>query len=136
MRILVLVSVAFLSACVSTSPPSPSRHLGYELFEDIPAPGSALYRDAHSESFSYRSKTFRCARFTYDYPGTESDAARFYQTTMTQAPYGWSAAGEEKTGVGSTLLTFIKHSDRVTVAIDRIQLRASVLIDIRVNYRK
>jgi len=131
-----LLPLVLLAACVGTSPPTASRYLTYELFEDIPAPGSAVYRDRDSESFSYRSKNYRCARFTYDYPGTESDAARFYRSTMTQVSYGWTLTGEEKAGVGSTLLTFVKNADRVTVALDRIQHRGTVLIDIRVNYRR
>jgi hypothetical protein len=122
-----------LAACAGGPPPSPSQHFSSEPFEDLPAPRSATYRDADSQSFAMRSRSFRCGRFLYDYPGPDADAVRFFKETMTQVPFGWTFAGEQRAGEGSTRLEFRKRGDRCLIDVDRVPFRQTVTLDIRVN---
>lgn len=131
-RALPLLALVF-AACVGGPPPSPSRHLTSEPFEDLPAPRAAIYRDADSQSFAMRSQSFRCGRFLYDYPGPDADAVRFFKETMTQVPFGWTFEGEERAGEGSTRLKFTKRGDRCSIDVDRVPFRQMVTLDIRVN---
>ncbi|MGH7162327.1 MAG: hypothetical protein ACREID_02500 [Planctomycetota bacterium] len=139
MRRNLPAAAALLAACVSTSS-SRSGKLSTDIFEDIPAPREASYRDAEGESFSYRCKSWRCGRFVYDLRGKEADATRFYRETMASPPYSWTLMEQQGEEAGSSRLVFAKNDDRCTVDIDRYvvgpQGNDSVVIRVRVNYSR
>ena len=140
MRIVVFTLALMLAACAATTQGDGGR-LSADMFEDIPAPKSATYVSRNNESFSYRSSTFRCGKFVYEYQGTVEQAVRFYTETMGNPPYSWTLASTESPGSGSTTLVFTKNDDRCTVDIDRvprpnIEKKNNIEIRVRVNYRK
>jgi len=139
MKAFALAVAVLLAAC--TPPTQRSGRLSPDIFEDIPAPKSARYIYRQHESFSYRSKTFRCGKFLYEYQGDVDDAVRFFKDTMGNPPYSWTLADEVAPGSGSTTLVFTKNTDRCTVDIDRVprpelKRQKNVEIKVRVNYRK
>ena len=134
MKRLSLLLVA-LAACQAPA----GRQLSSDLFEDIPAPRGARYQYAKNQSFSYRTPTFRCARFHYEYEGSDANVVSFYRQTMTSPPYNWNLAREEGQAEGSTRLVFQKNEDVCQVDIDRVPRPAlerprNVTILVRVNY--
>ncbi len=126
--------LAMLAACKAPAPEPVSTRVHTEIFDDVPAPKTATYRDRGAESFSFRTSGFRCGRFVYDYDDSEEDAVRFYKATMTRPPYSWKLTKEERDVEGSARLTFVKNDDRCTVNVARI--RGSTVLTVRVNYRK
>ena len=135
-----IVLVLVVAACEATNAPE-SAYLPTDVFEDIPAPRDATYRDSKLESFSYRGRSFRCGKFTFDYEGSDADVARFYKETMTAPPYSWTHTNTDRVKSGSTTLTFLKNQDTCTVAIDRVPKPGAgnqrhVQIEVRVNYRR
>lgn len=125
-----------LAACQAPS----GGLLSSDLFEDIPAPRGARYRHAANESFSYRTATFRCALFQYEYEGSDAAVVDFYKTTMTAPPYNWTLEGEDSRAEGSTRLVFRKNEDLCQIDIDRVPRPAlerprNVSIRVRVNYQ-
>ncbi|MHC4819000.1 MAG: hypothetical protein ACYTF8_13190 [Planctomycetota bacterium] len=134
----VLFATALLAACETTAPP-PTRYLTSDIFEDIPAPKDARYRDFQGESFSYRSQTFRCAKFIYDFVGPDATVVHFYKETMSAPPYSWTLTNEDRTNEGSTTLQFVKNQDTCTVDVDRVPRatqKKHVRIQVRVNSRR
>lgn len=125
-----LLCAALLGACAATKPSGGS--FSTDIFEDVPAPRTAIYRDAAHESFSYRTATHRCGRFRYDYTGSQSDAIEFFRQTMTAPPYSWAIESDEAPVDGSASLVFRKGDDRCTVDIDRHADGVRILV--RVNY--
>ena len=133
-----LFAAVLLGACEMTSP-APATYLSRDVFEDVPAPRDARYRDAQGESYSYRSQTFRCGHFIYDYVGSDAAVVQFYKETMGAPPYSWTLTGEDRTNEGSTTLLFIKNQDTCTVDVDRVPRstqRLHVRIQVRVNSRR
>lgn len=133
-----LLAVVALAACQTTAPPA-KTYLGTDVFEDIPAPKNARYRDQNGESFSYRSRTFRCGKFIYDYVGPDASVVQFYKETMGAPPYSWTLTNEERPGQGSTKLLFVKNQDTCTVDVDHVPLstqKLHVRIEVRVNTRR
>jgi hypothetical protein len=133
-----LLAAVLLAACTTTAPP-PQQYLGNDVFEDIPAPKDARYRDAKGESFSYRSQTFRCAKFIYDFVGSDAGVVQFYKETMGAPPYSWTLTKEDRTAAGATTLVFVKNQDTCTVDVDRVPRptqRNHVRIQVRVNSRR
>ncbi len=132
---VVLFSLIVL-ACQSTD----RGYLNSDIFEDVPAPRGATYLEDKSESFSYRSRTFRSARYHYEYDGTAAEVVRFYKETMTAPPYSWTFDREEGLREGSSRLFFSKDDDRCEVDVDQmprpIARRDNVTIIVRVNHRK
>lgn len=134
----LLFATALLAACETTAPP-PTRYLTSDVFEDIPAPKDARYRDVQGESFSYRSQTFRCAKFIYDYVGPDATVVQFYKETMGAPPYSWTLTNEDRTNEGATTLLFVKNQDTCTVDVDRVPRstqKKHVRIQVRVNSRR
>ncbi len=135
MRGLAAVALlATLAACKAPAPKPVSTRVQTEIFDDVPAPKTAIFRARDAESFSFRTSGFRCGRFVYDYDDSEEDAVRFYKATMTRPPYSWKLTKEERDVEGSARLTFVKNDDRCTVNVARI--RGSTVLTVRVNYRK
>jgi hypothetical protein len=133
-----LLAAILLAACEMTTPP-PTRYLHSDVFEDVPAPKAARYRDAKGESFSYRSQTFRCGKFLYDYIGSDAAVVQFYKETMGAPPYSWTLTDEDRTSEGSTSLQFVKNQDTCTVDVDRVPRSTQKLhlrIQVRVNSRR
>jgi len=111
------------------------------IFEDIPAPRTAVYVDHDNTSFSYSAETFRCGRFLFQYQGRDTDAVAFYRRVMVAPPYSWKLLHQDARAAGSTTLVFAKNEDRCSVDIDSIPKpsaarRHNVAITIRVNYRR
>jgi len=134
----VLLATVLLAACEMTAPP-PTRYLTSDVFEDIPAPKDARYRDVKGESFSYRSQTFRCAKFIYDFVGPDATVVHFYKQTMGAPPYSWTLTNEDRTNEGATTLQFVKNQDTCTVDVDRVPRatqKKHVRIQVRVNSRR
>ena len=133
-----LLATVLLAACEMTAPP-PTQYLTNDIFEDIPAPKNARYRDVKAESFSYRSRTFRCAKFIYDYVGSDANVVQFYKETMGAPPYSWTLTKEDRTNEGATTLQFVKNQDTCTVDVDRVPRatqKQHVRIQVRVNSRR
>ncbi|MHC4134504.1 MAG: hypothetical protein ACYS0K_05930 [Planctomycetota bacterium] len=133
-----LLAAVLLAACETTAPP-PATYLNTDVFEDIPAHKDARYRDGKGESFSYRSQTFRCGKFIYDYIGSDATVVQFYKETMGAPPYSWTLTHEDRTTTGSTTLQFVKNQDTCTVDVDRVPRstqRLHVRIQVRVNSRR
>jgi hypothetical protein len=133
-----LFAAVLLAACETTPPPA-STYLSTDVFEDIPAPKDARYRDAKGESFSYRSQTFRCGKFIYDFVGSDAAVVQFYKETMGAPPYSWTLTKEDRAGEGTTTLLFVKNQDTCTVDVDRVPLstqKLHVRIQVRVNTRR
>ncbi|MHC4547928.1 MAG: hypothetical protein ACYTEZ_04055 [Planctomycetota bacterium] len=131
-----MILVLFFAAC-KTPPPASRTYLHTDVFEDIPAPREARYRNANMESFSYRSQSFRCGKFIFDYQGSDADVVRFFKETMTAPPYSWTLTDEDRVQAGSTGLVFVKGEDRCTVEVDVVPQAAyvrHVRIQVRVNY--
>lgn len=134
----VLLAAVLLAACEATAPP-PTQYLSSDVFEDIPAPKDARFRDSQGESFSYRSQTFRCAKFIYDYVGSDANVVQFYKETMGAPPYSWTLTKEDRTNEGATTLQFVKNQDTCTVDVDRVPRatqKRHVRIQVRVNSRR
>lgn len=133
----LLLAAALLGGCQSSTASS-SRRLSTEIFEDLPAPRTAVYRKTGGESFSFLCRSFRCGRFVYDYPGSHEEAVSFFAETLTQPPYSWTLADSKADQVGSARMVFTKGEDRCTVEVDRVQKvgpnRANVVIRVRLNY--
>ena len=139
MRKTALGIALMLAACTTPLRDDEGR-LSADMFEDIPAPESAVYVTRNNQSFSYRSSTFRCGKFVYEYQGSAEDVTRFYSETMANPPYSWTLASTESPGSGSTTLVFTKNDDRCTVDIDRVRRpnidrKNNIAIRVRVNYR-
>jgi hypothetical protein len=137
--LLLAMLVSASAACQSTAPKA--SPLSATIFEDVLAPRGATYRQANGESFSHRTPTFRCGRFSFDWQGPEADAIRFYKERMTAPPYSWTFAGDQGAESGSTRLHFVKGEDRCTVDIDHIprpgiDMQDNLAIVVRVNYRR
>lgn len=133
-----LFAVVLLAACEST-PPAATTYLSHDVFEDVPAPKDAHYRETKGESFSYRSQTFRCGKFIYDFVGSDASVVQFYKETMGAPPYSWTLTREERTAEGSTALQFVKNQDTCTVDVDRVPRstqKLHVRIQVRVNTRR
>jgi len=135
---LALLLAALLFPACRTPPPA---YLSTDIFEDIPAPKGAEYLHEKRQSFSYRSRTFRCGRFLYTYLGSHEEVVSFYRETMTAPPYNWTLTDEDSRAAGSSRLTFEKHEDVCQVDLDRVPKPApggqnNVSIRVRVNYRK
>jgi hypothetical protein len=131
-------AVVLLAACEATPPPA-TTYLSHDVFEDIPAPKDARYREVDGESFSYRSQTFRCGKFIYDYVGSDATVVQFYKETMGAPPYSWTLTKEVRPGEGSSTLQFVKNQDTCTVAVDRVPRstqKLHVRIQVRVNTRR
>ena len=126
--------LATLAACKAPTSDPVSTRVQTEIFDDVPAPKTAVYRDRGAESFSFRTNAFRCGRFVYDYDESEENAVRFFKATMTRPPFSWKLTKEEREVEGSARLTFVKNDDRCTVNVQRI--RGSTVLTVRVNYRK
>lgn len=140
MRMVALFAGLVLAAC-TTPPADHGDRLSADMFEDIPAPKTAVYVTRSNESFSYRSGTFRCGKFVYEYQGDADEVARFYSETMANPPYSWTLAKTESPGSGSTTLVFTKNDDHCTVDIDRVPRpnigkKNNIEIRVRVNYRR
>ena len=128
--------ITLITAC-ATQPPEPtSRRLTGDTFDDVPAPESAVFRSGAGESFAFQSSGFRCGRFVFDYPGADTEAIRFFKETMQHPPYSWKLTNEQREVEGSTRLTLVKGGDTCTVNVDRVPARESVVLTLRVNYRK
>jgi hypothetical protein len=137
---MAAVGIALMLAACATPPRDDGGRLSADMFEDIPAPESAVYVTRDNRSFSYRSSTFRCGKFVYEYQGSADDVTRFYAETMANPPYSWTLSATESPGSGSTTLVFTKNDDRCTVDIDRvprpnIDKKNNIEIRVRVNYR-
>ena len=130
----VVALLATFPACKAPVPEPVSTRIQTEIFDDVPAPKTAIYRDRGAESFSFRTTGFRCGRFVYDYDDSEESAVRFFKATMTRPPYSWKLTNEERDEEGAARLTFVKNDDRCTVNVLRI--RGSIVLTVRVNYRK
>jgi hypothetical protein len=131
-------AVAGLLVACASSPPH-GGNFSSDIFEDIPAPRTAVYREEAAESFSYRTPTHRCGRFRYDYQGSQSETVDFFRQTMTTPPYSWALVSEEAPAEGSSHLVFKKGEDRCTVDVDRREPKhgsdgENVWILVRVNY--
>jgi hypothetical protein len=136
---LLAAALAALLAAACRAPHGPPPPLSTDIFEDVVAPRAATYLE--NKSFSYRTPTFRCGRFSYDWLGAEADAVRFYMETMAAPPYSWAFTGEDRFQEGSTRLFFSKGDDRCVVDIDRvpkpgIERRNNLSLVVRVNYHK
>ena len=133
-----LVSVALvtlMSACVSQPEPI-SRRLTDDTFDDVPAPESAVFRTEAGESFAFQSSGFRCGRFVFDYPGADTEAVIFFKETMQRPPFSWKLTNEQREVEGSMRLTLVKGGDTCTINVDRVPARETVVLTLRVNYRK
>jgi hypothetical protein len=126
--------LATFAACKAPAPEPVSTRLHGEIFDDLPAPKTATYRDRGGESFSFRTSGFRCGRFVYDTEESEESSVRFFKSTMTHPPFSWKLTNEERDVEGAARLTFVKNDDRCTINVQRI--RGSTLLTVRVNYRK
>ncbi|MHC4934506.1 MAG: hypothetical protein ACYTGV_20215 [Planctomycetota bacterium] len=120
MRAALLLALFLLPACESPQQGALSGPVSTDIFEDLPAPKGAQYRQTNAESFSYHGETFRCGRFAYDYRGNHAETVQFFKTTMTSPPYNWTFATQHRSAAESTTLVFTKHNDRCTVDIDRV----------------
>jgi hypothetical protein len=134
----LLAAASLVAACASTTT-QPGGSFSADIFEDIPAPKTAVYHETGAQSFSYATQTHRCGRFQYDYLGSQSEAVAFFKDTMTAPPYSWTLVSEETPAEGSALLVFTKGGDRCTVDIDRHEPRhgsdaENVRILVRVNF--
>jgi len=112
-----------------------------DIFEDIPAPRTAVYVDHDNTSFSYRTETFRCGRFLFEYQGSDANVVDFYKRVMSAPPYSWKLLKEDSAAAGSTTLIFAKNDDRCMVDVDSVPKPSAarqhnVEITIRVNYRR
>jgi len=142
MKILPLALVVLcLAACDTPTKAPDGEYLRTDIFEDIPAPRSAMYVHDHQESFAYSSDSYRCGKFIFRYEGSQADAVRFFKETMTSPPYNWKLTKEEQVARGSTVLAFLKNDDHCTVNLDRVPRPKqaqphNVDITVRVNYRK
>jgi len=138
-RALAALLLSMPLACVTTQS-SPSAQLSTEIFEDIPAPKDAVFRDRDSQSFSFRSKAFRCARFVYDAWSSHADTVRFFRENMIQPPYSWTLVRESPEREGSTRLVFAKGEDECVVDVDRLLHKTAqgsgVVIRVFVNYNR
>ena len=133
MRTFVVLLLPLLYvACQSKN----EGYLNSDIFEDVPAPRGAVYLEDESESFSYRSRTFRSARYVYRYEGTPAEVITFYKETMTAPPYSWTFDREEGLREGSTRIHFSKTDDKCEVDVDQIARRDNLNIVVRVNHRK
>lgn len=137
MKIAAILAFAWLAAC--EAPGASTGLLQADQFEDIPVPRAARCRTHHAESFSYRTDTFRCGKFVYDYQGTVAEVVRYFRDTMARAPFSWELKDASGTAEGSTTLVFTKNDERCTVDIDRIPRpetkEQDVLILVRLNYK-
>lgn len=134
------IGAALLALAACETAPVRRGPLGNDIFEDVPAPKTAVYRHAKNESFAYNARTFRCGRFVFEYQGKAADAAAFFRRTMVQPPYSWTLTAEDSAGAGSYNLVFEKNDDRCTVDVDRVPKAdigktRNVNILVRVNYR-
>lgn len=136
MKRLAAMTLLALAACRGGAPPPASTRLATEIFDDVPAPKNAAYREGKGESFSFRTSGFRCGRFVYDYPDSEEDAVRFFKETMQRPPYSWKLTKEERAEEGAARLTFVKNEDTCTVNVLTIPYRKTIVLTVRVNYRK
>jgi hypothetical protein len=138
MRAASLLALMMLAACQQPQKPGSTGALNPDIFEDLPAPKDAVYRDADNESFSYRGGSFRCGRFVYDFKGSQEEATAFFKETMTTPPYNWTLAGEDQPAAGTVTLVFTKNEDRCTVDVDRLASGArgkdQVVIIVQVNH--
>jgi hypothetical protein len=137
MRLAALAVLALSMACESTSN-GQGYYLHTDIFEDIPAPRGVAYKHAKHESFAYRSRTFRCGKFLFEWKGPQTECVRFYRETMTAPPYSWTLTEENTPGTGSTQLVFVKGYDRCSVEIDHVPQNQALdnnSIVVRVNYR-
>jgi hypothetical protein len=116
MKTCAVAVLLLTAACATTS----GGYLGSDVFEDIPAPKRAIYITRDNESFSYRSRTFRCGRFVYEFQGDQQEVARFYRETMAAPPYSWTFESEDGTGAGSTRLLFRKQDDECRVDVNHV----------------
>lgn len=102
-----------LAACQGPGPRSGT--LRTDQFDDIPVPGNATYRSERAESYSYRTETFRCGRFVYDYPRSAEQARDYFSSAMVRPPYSWALAAENTAENGAFRLVFTKNDERCTV---------------------
>ncbi len=134
----VAVTAATLTGCQSA--PAKQGRFSNRIFEDLPTPKDAVYRDNDWESFSYQGDTWRSGRFHFTYRGSEERAVAFFTRTMTDPTYGWTLENEDRRSVGSSKLIFSKSGDRCTVDIDASARSgredAQLQIYIRVNHRR
>jgi hypothetical protein len=126
-----------LSGCQAV--PEPGSLLSAEIFEDIPAPATARVQTADAVSFSYRSESFRCAKYVYEYPGGAAEAVAFFHDVMVKPPYSWDLHQEADLRAGHALMNFRKGEDRCTVDVRGRERHADgaehARITICVNYQ-
>lgn len=142
-RTAITVALVFLvvGACQQTQQGPASKYVRTEIFEDVPAPKGAVYREQEGQSFSYSSDHFRCGKFVYDYSATAEDAVAFFKETMTQPPYSWVLKDESwRPAEGIAALTLVKNEDRCTVDVKRTTPPGAeepqVSLVVRVNYNR
>jgi hypothetical protein len=118
--------------------PEPQRVLSADIFEDIPAPRTARVQTDKALSFSYRSESFRCAKYVYRYNGDVPEAVEFFEDVMTSPPYSWDLREQEDLPAGSARLSFRKGDEYCTVDIRSYASSATggdpIKITICVNY--
>jgi len=123
--------------------PESRRSPSSEIFEDIPAPRSARVQTDKALSFSYRSDSFRCAKYVYKYSGEFRETVEFFRDVMTNPPYSWDLRTKDDQTAGPPRLTFRKSEEYCTIDIRDLDGRSKasgaadddlVLITICVNY--
>ena len=110
------IAVALIVCCAACQAAGPrSGTLRTDQFDDIPVPSGAAYRISGAESYCYRTETFRCGRFVYDYPGRPEQARDYFTSAMVRPPYSWGLTEDKKAGNGAFRLVFTKNDERCTV---------------------
>ena len=129
--------LAILAGCqgVPELPPT----LKHDIFQDIPAPKTARVQTDERASFSYKSESFRCAKYVYRYVGESAEAVAFFEATMTRAPYSWNLEELAELPAGHDRITFRKGEERCVVDIQTKEAKADdpdiITITIRLNYQ-
>lgn len=136
LAVVVLVS-PFLAGCQGA--PEERRQLKDDVFQDIPAPKSARVQTDDAASFSYKSESFRCAKYVYRYLGESAETVAFFESTMTRAPYSWTLEKIAELPAGHDRITFRKGEERCVVDIQTREARDddddTITITIRLNYQ-
>ncbi|MEM8883802.1 MAG: hypothetical protein AAGD14_07035 [Planctomycetota bacterium] len=139
-RTALLALIALFYAGCQSAPADGGELLGTEIFEDIPAPGTARVQTDKTRSFAYSSDSFRCAKYVYSFTGTVAEVEEFFSTTMTEPPYSWKLIErEDDLPRGHVRFHYAKGEDRCTVDArtddDRRGDEDEILIIITVNYQ-